>query len=76
MLWHQVCFSFDGGAEGARTLYLLLAKQALSQVSYSPKGNSSSIINSFFIKSNYYFFLSSVPQTENRFPLSFSFHSR
>ncbi len=26
-----------GGAEGARTLYLLLAKQALSQVSYSPK---------------------------------------
>ncbi len=26
----------DGGAEEARTLYLLLAKQALSQVSYSP----------------------------------------
>ncbi len=27
---------FNGGAEEARTLYLLLAKQALFQVSYSP----------------------------------------
>ena len=30
-------FYYSGGAEEARTLYLLLAKQALSQVSYSPK---------------------------------------
>jgi hypothetical protein len=28
--------SFDGGAEEARTLYLMLAKHALFQVSYSP----------------------------------------
>ena len=27
---------FIGGAEGARTLYLLTASQALSQLSYSP----------------------------------------
>ena len=30
------CFSFNGGAEGIRTPYLLTASQTLSQLSYSP----------------------------------------
>ena len=31
-----VLFSADGGAEEARTLYLIAASDALSQVSYDP----------------------------------------
>ena len=37
----QTCFFIvNGGAEGDRTLDLLIANQSLSQLSYSPKRNS------------------------------------
>lgn len=34
-LWHST-FLIDSGTEGIRTLYLIVANDALSQVSYSP----------------------------------------